>query len=83
MVPFSEDPMVVVACNSKENGKSVRAQCTKGCIGCGMCGRKSDQFTITDFLARMDYQKYNHNEDLDAAVEKCPTKVIVGRGRGA
>lgn len=83
MVPFAESSMRVVACSSKENGKSVRSQCTKGCIGCGMCGRKCDQFKVTDFLARMDYSQYDDNEELGTAVEKCPTQVIVARGKNA
>ncbi len=83
MVPFAESTMRVVACNSKENGRSVRSQCTKGCIGCGMCGRKCDQFTVADFLASMDYSQYNNDEDMATAVEKCPTKVIVARGKDA
>ncbi|MFC1763217.1 RnfABCDGE type electron transport complex subunit B [Planctomycetota bacterium] len=81
MVPFSEKAMVVVACNSKENGKTVRSQCKKGCIGCSMCARKSDQFTVTDFLATLNYENYDHNEDMNTAIEKCPPKVIIKRGK--
>ncbi len=83
MVPFSRDQMTVVACNNRENGKTTRQMCTKGCIGCSMCKRQCDLFTITDFCASMDYSRYETGESLETAIEKCPTKVIVSRGKGA
>mgnify|MGYP000822350741 CR=1 FL=1 len=35
MVP--EDAGAIVECNSKEFGKDVKAVCSAGCIGCGLC----------------------------------------------
>lgn len=83
MVPFTQDPMLVVACSNKENGKTTRAQCQVGCIGCGLCKKQSDLFSINDNLARMNYAGYQPSEATETARLKCPTKVIVFRGKNA
>jgi ferredoxin len=73
----------VVACSSKENGRMTRAMCSVGCIGCGLCAKQTDVFTVKDNLARVDYARYQPTEAAEAARQKCPTKVIVFRGKGA
>lgn len=83
MVPFNEDAIMVVACSSKENGKTNRSICQVGCIACGICAKMSDKFTIAENLAEMDYAKYQANEGNEKAYAKCPTGVIVYRGKGA
>lgn len=80
MVPFGHENMLVVACSSKETGKSTRAMCKVGCIGCGLCAKQTDFFAITDFLARTDYDKYAPDEATETAMNKCPTGVILFRG---
>lgn len=83
MVPFNHENMMTVACKSKENGKNTRAFCKVGCIGCGMCVKQSDLFSVADNLARMDYVKYEPSEATETAMTKCPTGVIVYRGKTA
>jgi len=83
MVPFSHENMMVVACSSKENGKNTRAFCQVGCIGCGLCAKQSDAFAVQDNLARMDYAKFEPNGQNETAYNKCPTGVIVYRGKSA
>ena len=83
MIPFSQENMVVVACRSKETGKNTRSMCKVGCIGCGVCAKQSDLFSVEDNLARMDYGKYEINDKAKAAMQKCPTGVIVFRGKSA
>jgi electron transport complex protein RnfB len=83
MVPFSHENMMTVACSSKETGKSTRACCKVGCIGCGLCAKQADIFVVEDNLARMDYRKYQPNEKTETAMNKCPTKVIIYRGKSA
>ncbi|HNY77908.1 MAG: RnfABCDGE type electron transport complex subunit B [Sedimentisphaerales bacterium] len=83
MVPFSHENMMTVACRSRENGKSTRAFCQVGCIGCGLCAKQSEAFTVADNLARMDYAKYAPCGENEAAMNKCPTGVIVCRGKTA
>jgi len=83
MVPFSQENMMVVACNSKESGKAARSMCKVGCIGCGICSKQTDIFSIGDNLARVDYEKYQPTQQTETAMNKCPTGVIVYRGKNA
>ena len=83
MVPFSHENMMLVACASKENGKTTRQMCKVGCIACGLCAKQSDLFTMTDNLARVDYKNFEPSEKTESAYEKCPTGVIVYVGKSA
>jgi len=83
MVPFKHENMLTVACSSKENGKTVRSMCQVGCIACGICAKQSDIFTVTENLAKTDYQKYEPDDKTLSAYNKCPTCVIVYRGKNA
>jgi len=83
MIPFSHENMMTVACSSKETGKSTRSFCKVGCIACGLCAKQTDLFKIENNLARLDYIKYQPNEQTEAAMNKCPTGVIVYRGKSA
>jgi ferredoxin len=57
--------------------------CKVGCIGCGLCAKQSDLFKVQDNLARIDYGKYEPTDQTEAAMNKCPTKVITYRGKFA
>ncbi|MBP7051384.1 MAG: RnfABCDGE type electron transport complex subunit B [Phycisphaerae bacterium] len=83
MVPFGHENMMVVACSSRESGKNTRAFCQVGCIGCGLCVKQSDAFVVEDNLARLDYARYEPSGQNEAAYNKCPTGVIVYRGKSA
>jgi len=83
MVPFGHENMMTVACNSIETGRAARAMCKVGCIGCGICAKQTDQFSVTNNLARLDYTKYAPGEETETAMTKCPTGVIVYRGPSA
>jgi len=83
MVPFSHENMMVVACNSRESGKATREFCQVGCIACGLCVKQSDAFKVEDNLARLDFAKYEPSGQTEAASNKCPTGVIVYRGKTA
>jgi len=80
MVPFSQEDMMTVACSSQESGKNTRQMCKVGCIGCRLCAKLTDLFTIENNCAKMDYEKYAPSEATEAAMKKCPTKVIVTKG---
>ena len=77
MVPFGYENTMTVACSSKEKGKTTRSMCKVGCIGCGICVKQTDLFTVEENLARLDYEKYQPNEQTETAMNKCPTGVIV------
>jgi len=83
MVPFFYENMMIVACNSKETGKSTRSICKVGCIGCGICVKQTDVFSVEDNLARIDFTRYEPNEQTETAMNKCPTKVIIYCGKSA
>jgi electron transport complex protein RnfB len=83
MVPFRFENMMTVACNSREAGKVTRTMCKVGCIGCGLCVKQSDAFKVEDNLARLNYEKYEQSGQTEAAMNKCPTGVIVYRGKTA
>jgi len=83
MVGFNHENMLTVACSSKESGKSTRGMCKVGCIGCGLCVRQTDLFSMEENLAHLDYKKYEPAEQTETALNKCPTGVIVYRGKTA
>ncbi|MBN2136723.1 MAG: RnfABCDGE type electron transport complex subunit B [Sedimentisphaerales bacterium] len=85
MVPFRDENenMMTVACNSIEAGRAVRAMCKVGCIGCGICAKQYDMFSVEDNLAHLDYAGYEPGEAAETAMTKCPTGVIVYRGPSA
>jgi len=83
MVPFGQENVMVVACSSQETGKNTRGFCKVGCIACKMCTKKSELFSMNGNNARMDYENYAPSEDTETAINKCPTGVIVYRGKNA
>ncbi len=82
MCPFSHPVMMTVACRSRENAKDTRAFCKVGCIACGLCTKQNSAFEVTGNLAKLDYMKYQPQQSFEAAKNKCPTGVIVYRGKG-
>lgn len=66
---------VRVACNSCDNGKTVRGACSVGCIACKMCEKacEFDAIHVNNFLAEIDYSKCTL---CGKCAQKCPTKVI-------
>ena len=83
MVGFGQENMMTVACRSRENPKTTRQMCKVGCIGCKMCEKQTDLFKTEDNLAHLDYEKYEPSEQTETAMTKCPTGVIVYRGKSA
>ena len=65
-----------IACNSHEKGKSIRANCSVGCITCNICvrGCKEGAITIVQDIAVIDYTKCTNCGDC---VIKCPAKCIL------
>lgn len=57
LVPY--DQKYVVACSSKDKGKTVMQACKLGCIGCKKCQKEcpSGAITVTDNVAQIDYEK--------------------------
>jgi len=77
LIPF--DQSVYMGCVSKDFGKSVKAVCKVGCIGCGMCAKEkitpNEMITMDGKIPVIHYDKIENSAvDLAMAIEKCPTK---------
>ena len=78
-----DDPLVVVACSSRDPGKCVRGNCQVGCIACGMCARlDAELFAMENNLpvAQYDETKYGASSNHQKAVAKCPTACLLHVG---
>ena len=83
MVPFGQENMITVACSSQENGKSTKGACKVGCIGCKLCTKQSEIFSMAGNVAKTTYVDFKPDEKTQTAYDKCPTGVIVYRGKSA
>ena len=83
MVPFRYKNIMTVACKSEETPAATRKFCKVGCIGCSLCTKQSKFFSIANNLATVDSTAYSPSPEAQAAMDKCPTGVIVYRGKDA
>jgi RnfABCDGE-type electron transport complex B subunit len=67
---------VRVRCNSTDSGKTVRACCRAGCLGCTLCQRvcESDAIKVKNNIAHIDYQKCTL---CMKCAQKCPARALV------
>ncbi|MBZ9688742.1 RnfABCDGE type electron transport complex subunit B [Clostridium estertheticum] len=72
-VPASQE--VLVECNSKSKGKSVKENCEVGCIACTMCVKvcPTEAIVMVNNLATIDFEKCIQ---CGLCATKCPTKAI-------
>jgi len=78
LLPLREDPMLVIACATRDKAKDVRSYCKVGCVGCGLCAKLvPNMFQMKQNLAVIDYEKYGRQEDREKALEKCPRAMMV------
>jgi len=83
MVSFKADDMMKVACSNKDGGKAVKSVCQVGCIACKRCAKESENFSVDEGIALIDYESYDPAQaDSDnSAMEKCPTNCIFMAGK--
>ncbi len=82
LVPINQK--VYLACVSRDFGKSVKAVCKVGCIGCSLCSKENvtpnEIITMDDKLPVIHYDRVKDPlTDLDQTVEKCPTNSFACR----
>ncbi len=67
-----------VACSNQDKGKAVKAVCSVGCIGCGICQKQceNDAVHVTNNLSKIDYDKC---VNCGKCSEKCPVHIIPKR----
>lgn len=70
-----DNAAIEVCCSSDDFGKAVKAVCSAGCIGCGICQKvcPTGAIQVTNHLARVDHALCT---GCGACVEKCPVQVI-------
>lgn len=75
LVFAKESEKVHVVCMSHDKGKTVKAVCENGCIGCKLCEKVCpvDAVHVTKFLAEIDQEKCI---SCGKCVEKCPQGCI-------
>lgn len=73
-VPYEQKHLV--QCSSKDKGKDVKAVCSTGCIGCGICAQKCpvEAVTVENNIAHIDPEKCTN---CGICAQKCPVKVIL------
>ena len=64
-----------VQCSSNDKGPAVKAACTAGCIGCGLCVRqcKDGAISLNNNVAHIDQSKCT---GCGSCAAKCPVKII-------
>ena len=79
LIPKDRD--IYIACSSHDDAKIVKSVCTRGCIGCTLCTRVTENEIVKmdGKLAKVQWDKIEDNKSLEAAIEKCPTKTFVRR----
>jgi len=79
LIPKEQD--IYIACRSYDDAKTVKKACSRGCTGCTLCTRVTENEIIQmdGKLARIQWEKITNNKLLEPGFEKCPSKTFVKR----
>ncbi|MFH1541384.1 MAG: RnfABCDGE type electron transport complex subunit B [Elusimicrobiota bacterium] len=73
--PVPKEKKFLIACSSRDKGKTVRQVCDIGCTACMLCVKKCQEkaCTVENNLSKIDYTKC---KNLGECFKACPTKCI-------
>jgi electron transport complex protein RnfB len=79
IIPKDQD--IYLACSSYDDARTVKKVCSRGCIGCSLCTRVTEDEIIKmdGTLAEVQWKKIKDNKMLEPAIEKCPTNSFIRR----
>ncbi len=81
MAPFKAEQMLVIACSNADFGAEVKAVCEIGCIGCKLCAKANDLFSMEGNLPVLDYDRYDPSTaDFTEALDKCRMESLITVG---
>jgi len=78
---ISKDQDIYIACSSYDDARTVKQGCSRGCTGCTLCTRvtEDDIIEMDGKLAKIQWSKIKDNKLLEPALEKCPSNTFVRR----
>ncbi|MDR2861606.1 MAG: RnfABCDGE type electron transport complex subunit B [Syntrophobacterales bacterium] len=75
---ISKDQKIYVGCVNPEKGKSVKAVCTVGCLGCGVCANKNNNPSGDIVMEKgLPIITYESNLRVLPGAARCPSKAYV------
>lgn len=79
LIPKSQD--IYIACSSYDGAKTVKQVCDRGCIGCSLCVKmtEDDYIEMDGKLAVIQWKNIEANEGLKPGMEKCPQNTFIKR----
>jgi ferredoxin len=76
------DADIHVYCNPPEKAPAKRKVCKVGCIGCRKCARYApEQFTVTGFLASVNYESTPLPGEEETEKIQCPTGALLSAAK--
>lgn len=78
---ISKDQDIYISCRSYDDARTVKQVCSRGCTGCTLCTRVTENEIIKmdGKLAKVQWNKIKDNKLLEPALEKCPSNTFVRR----
>ena len=79
LIPKSQD--IYIACRSYDDARTVKQVCSRGCTGCTLCTRVTEDEIIKmdGKLARIQWDKVGNNKLLEPGLENCPSNTFIRR----
>ena len=78
---ISKDQDIYIACRSYDDARTVKQVCSRGCTGCTLCTRVTEDEIIEmdGNLAKIQWDKVENNKLLEPGLENCPSNTFIRR----